>query len=101
MDDDGVRPVDDVVVERRLAPVDGGAGVAALGANLVEAGYEVRVMRSIWERGSDALSFRTRHLVAARTEYIEPEVREHADVVIFGNGVTSQEDDIHFAPHVR
>src|SRR4029078_9727860 len=54
-----------------------------------------RVMRSIWERGSDALSFRTRHLVAAGGEAVETQVGEHPQVVVLGDRVAGEQDDIH------
>jgi hypothetical protein len=95
VDDDGVRPVDDVVVECRLAPVDGGARLSALGAHLVEAGYEVRVLRGIRQGGSDALALLSRYLVAAGGEAVIAEVGEHPQIVVLGDRVAGEKEDVH------
>ena len=93
--DDDVGPLDDVGVEARLGPVDVRPRVA-VGAPLDLARLdEVGEDRRVGDRGADALARLARVLVAARAEHVVPEVGEHPDVVVLGDGVGGQEEDVH------
>ena len=96
VDDDRVGPVDDVGVQVRLAPVDPRTGLAHRRARLLEALDEFGVVGGIRQGGPDALTTTGRHFVAAWGEDVIAEVGEHPQVVVLGDGMGGEEDDVHF-----